>query len=679
MIRMIRRIGTVRWICLCLLGIGVTACSPSSTPNGPTSGTATSSASREGNTSPDSASSAASQTSSHNTPSSPRASGASAGNAVTGTTNDASTTVVNLEGLENQRYRPHLQAEIEHVSPPSEWASEAFSEAASAQLKKLAGWLRAADATTEGLAPLVDASATSEPLLPEMVTVLHDETVNVQRWQGPSAADSGNADQDSASQPKQSLVEALGLLRAQFPSSQAPRWEFKIVEVQWNAETQRATTHLYVEGFSRSDNRASQYNAEWTCDWVVAGSEPPRLQSIRLRALNEVKTHDDNWRFQDVTEQIFAGDSMFDAQLRPGVDYWRRRLDWRFGMDVVGAHGMALGDANGDGLEDLYLCEPGGLPNRLLLQQVDGTVRDVSHDAKVDFLEPTHSALFVDLDNDGDQDLTLASGRYLLFLENDGRAHFQLRKIQESLSVFRSLAAADFNGDRLVDLYACGYFLRDGSKDGVGLGRPMPYHDANNGAPNYLFANQGDWRFADVTKQVGLDENNTRFSYACAWADYDEDGDVDLYVANDFGRNNLYRHDRDAKGQSHFHDVADAAGVEDISAGMSVSWSDYDRDGRFDIYVGNMYSSAGNRVAYQRQYLPGGDDAERALYQRHARGNSLFQNAGDGTFRDVTLDAGVNMARWAWSSNFVDLNNDGWDDMVVANGMVTGQEDPGDL
>lgn len=73
--------------------------------------------------------------------------------------------------------------------------------------------------------------------------------------------------------------------------------------------------------------------------------------------------------------------------------------------------------------------------------------------------------------------------------------------------------------------------------------------------------------------------NNRRFSFASSWEDYDNDGDPDLYVANDYGRNNLYRNDRDEDGNHRFVDVAKEAGVEDISAGMSVSWGDYNLDG----------------------------------------------------------------------------------------------------
>ena len=280
----------------------------------------------------------------------------------------------------------------------------------------------------------------------------------------------------------------------------------------------------------------------------------------------------------------------------------------------------------------------------------------------------------MDLDNDRDQDLILAASRYIVILSNDGNASFTRQLIHTTPSVSRSLSAADYDQDGDVDIYVCGYFARDVDENGTGLGRPMPYHDANNGSDNTLLSNEGAWRFTDVTKDVGLNSNNQRFSYAASWADYDQDGDLDLYVANDFGRNNLYRND-----DGLFRDVASVAGVEDISAGMSVNWNDYNRDGWLDLYIGNMFSSAGNRVTYQRRFGTSDQPAIKALYQRHARGNTLFRNTGDGQFTDDSLAAGVNMGRWAWGCNSVDLNNDGWVDMVVANGMITNQDDDGDL
>ena len=111
---------------------------------------------------------------------------------------------------------------------------------------------------------------------------------------------------------------------------------------------------------------------------------------------------------------------------------------------------------------------------------------------------------------------------------------------------------------------------------------------------------------------------------------------------------------------------------------MGVSWGDYNNDGLMDIYVSNMFSSAGNRVAFQRKFRDDDTAETKSMFQRHARGNSLFENAGDGTFRDVSVEAAVTMGRWAWGSVFTDLNNDGWRDLLVTNGLAT-NEDTGDL
>jgi hypothetical protein len=89
-----------------------------------------------------------------------------------------------------------------------------------------------------------------------------------------------------------------------------------------------------------------------------------------------------------------------------------------------------------------------------------------------------------------------------------------------------------------------------------------------------------------------------------------------------------------------------------------------------DIYVSNMFSSAGNRIAYQRQFRDGANDESLAHFRRHARGNTLFRQADQG-FQDVSVAASVTMGRWAWGAKFCDLNNDGWEDLYVANGFIT--------
>ena len=123
----------------------------------------------------------------------------------------------------------------------------------------------------------------------------------------------------------------------------------------------------------------------------------------------------------------------------------------------------------------------------------------------------------------------------------------------------------------------------------------MPYFDARNGPPNFLLHNEGNATFSDRTAAAGLNVDNDRYSFACAWGDLNSDGTPDLYVANDFGRSNLYRNN----GDGTFAAVSTEAGVEDAGAGMSACWFDFDNDGNQDIYVANMWSAAGQRVSEQ--------------------------------------------------------------------------------
>ena len=122
--------------------------------------------------------------------------------------------------------------------------------------------------------------------------------------------------------------------------------------------------------------------------------------------------------------------------------------------------------------------------------------------------------------------------------------------------------------------------------------------------------------------------------------------------------------------------VTSAHANRDSASGMSVTLADYDRDGDMDIYVSNMFSAAGGRVTFQDQFKPDTPDVKSRL-QHFARGNTLLRNDGE-RFEDVSDDAAVTMGRWAWSSNFVDLNNDGWEDLLVANGFIT-NDDTSDL
>ena len=111
---------------------------------------------------------------------------------------------------------------------------------------------------------------------------------------------------------------------------------------------------------------------------------------------------------------------------------------------------------------------------------------------------------------------------------------------------------------------------------------------------------------------------------------------------------------------------------------MSACWADVNNDEHQDIYVTSMWEAAGQRVSEQPQFHPEASEKIRGLYQRHARGNALYQNQGDGTFKNVGHDAGVEMGRWSWSADFWDFDHDGFQDLYVTNGYIT-SEDKNDL
>jgi Flp pilus assembly protein TadD len=387
--------------------------------------------------------------------------------------------------------------------------------------------------------------------------------------------------------------------------------------------------------------------------------------------------------FRDVTEHLFGDLASFRDQLIPGNPYWRSRLDSACGIDVYGNQGIAVADIDNDGMDEIYVCQPGGLPNRLYKIRPDGTAEDITEHSGLGVLDETTRALFADFSNEGRQDaVVLRSSGPLLFVNRGGgifeeqRDAFHFKTTPQGS--FTGMAAADFDRDGRLDLYLCCYIYFQ-SEDQFQY--PAPYQDARNGPPNFLFRNRSSFhetaervdglivrvpsvRFEDVTAETGMNENNDRFSFAPAWCDFDGDGWPDLYVANDFGRGNLYRN-RGGK----FRDEAAKAGLDGAGPGMSASWFDYNGDGLPDLYVSDMWTAPGQRIIHDPAFQPAARDAE--AFRRHTKGNCLYRNKGDGTFEETSAREGVEMGRWAWSSGGFDWDLDGVPEILIATGMVT--------
>ncbi len=467
--------------------------------------------------------------------------------------------------------------------------------------------------------------------------------------------------------------------------------EFQVTSITNEGETAlpqhlRTSVRYEIVGAGRDFHREQRVGF-WDLVWEAAPGGDFHLRE--WQTLEETQSRSTAPGYIDITSAALGANASYSAQLLHGTDYWRTVLDGACGIDIYGHNGVSAGDIDGDGFDDLYICQPGGLPNRLYRNRGDGTFEDITESSGVGVIENTACALFADINNNGRQDLIVVrSNGPLLFLnEGNGKFHqkpdaFQFANPPQG--TFTGAAVADYDRDGWLDIYFCLYVYYQGTDQ---YKYPTPYYDAQNGPPNFMMRNNRDGTFRDVTSATGLSQNNTRYSFCCAWNDFNRDGWPDLYVVNDFGRKNLYRNN----GDGTFTDIAAEAGVEDIGAGMSVCWFDYDNDGADDLYVANMWTAAGERITMQDEFKKNSPADVRMLYHKHAMGNSLFHSSmvpdnetlkgrnsrPRGAFGDRTNSAGVGIGRWAWSSDSWDFDHDGFPDLYITNGMVSapGRED----
>lgn len=420
----------------------------------------------------------------------------------------------------------------------------------------------------------------------------------------------------------------------------------------------------------RTEVQREERTGSWRTEWFL--DESQAWKAGKWEAGEETVCRANSPVFVDVTSRAFDGVESWRSQLTHGADYWRTVLDGAIGTDVYCNNGVAAGDYDNDGFDDVYICQPAGLPNRLYRNRGDGTFEDVTEKAGVGVLDSTACALFADFENRGRQDLLVVCGTGPLLFRNQGDGTFALKHDAFQFAAppqgsFTHAAIADYDRDGRLDIFFCTYMYY------LGLDQyhyPIPYYDARNGPPNCLFHNEGNGTFVETTERAGLNADNDRYSFACAWGDSNNNGLPDLFIANDFGSSQLYRNN----GNGTFTVVSREAHVESVGAGMSCCWADYDNDGHQDIYVPSMWEAAGQRVSGQKQFHEKAPENIRELYQRHARGNALYRNAGDGTFKNVGHEAGVEMGRWSWCSDFWDFDHDGFQDLYVANGYLSGPE-----
>jgi hypothetical protein len=322
---------------------------------------------------------------------------------------------------------------------------------------------------------------------------------------------------------------------------------------------------------------------------------------------------------------------------------------------AVGA-GVSVADVNGDGWPDLYFTNSRfGFPNALYLNHQDGTFTEIAAEAGVADLNRqgdgvSMGAVWGDYDNDGHEDLLVYRYGFLELFRNRGDLTFE--DVTEAAGLRRWVNSNgaiwfDYDRDGLLDLYVTAYFRSDIDLWHVRTTRIM--HDsfefASNGGRNLLFHNLGG-RFEDVTERMGV--GSTRWTLAAAAADFNDDGWPDLYLANDYGPEEYFVN----QGGTRF--ALTRAGLEtDSKSGMSVALGDVHNRGRLDVFVTNIS---------ERGYLFQDNNLRLNLLAEAGR----FQDIASG----IVADAG-----WAWGAQFGDLNNDGRNDLFVANGFISADRD----
>jgi hypothetical protein len=478
--------------------------------------------------------------------------------------------------------------------------------------------------------------------------------IHAHGWESASAAKSEHDGKISATEFLQSWSEFL----AHFSEIEDAR--FKVKEANFdetakavlNAEqptavvgaTGRARVAFYVIGRDREGKR------EWARGTAIADMRFDRNK---------------HWQFDSFElvglDSLFADKDLFsEVAVSAGTGATLPAFGTPENSGFVW-HGAAAGDFDDDGWIDLFVI--GANRNFLYLNDRQGRFRDVSDETGVKILASGTAPLVFDFDNDGDRDVFISAvGRQILLentLKQNGKLEFNDISLEANVAkdaIGFSAVAGDVNADGFFDVYVTSY-------NRYGQITPDSWFRATNGTPNLLFINQGDGTFREEAAKWGVDDR--RWSYAAEFADVNGDGRIDLYVANDFGEKAMFINKGDR-----FVDEARERGVLDPGNGMGVSFGDYNNDGRLDIHASNMSSTAGNRILSR---LFPNQAAKDNVLKKLAAGNNLFENTGDGKFKDVTAEVGGFSGGWAWGGGFIDFDNDGWEDIYTPNGFISGK------
>ena len=398
----------------------------------------------------------------------------------------------------------------------------------------------------------------------------------------------------------------------------------------------------------------------WKIVWVKGkpGAEP-RIKSIDVLAYEETINYiGGGVMFRDCTRSVLRNDDELRDKLSYGLDAWGKQIPH---LDVSGNCGLAIGDVNGDGLDDVYVCQPHGLANLLLVQNPDGTADNVASKSGVDVYDQSSCALIIDINNDRLQDLVVATDSRLVLYSNSGNGKFQVEYKLKIGHGTESLSAIDYDQDGDLDLYLTKY--RPVSRFDDVFAQPKSRMAAINGGRNVLLRNDEVWQFKDVTAEVGLVQKNSHYTRAAIWSDYDADGDLDLYHVNEYFPDVLFEN-----RNGWFNETAKSEMIENAANNTTVSIGDFDHDGRPDFFVGANAGFDGRRIT-QEYIQTGGNHPVEA--KGFAAPNRVLHSDSAGALKQFELQPPILSSESSFSSVVADFNNDSWEDVAVTNGWLS--------
>ena len=323
--------------------------------------------------------------------------------------------------------------------------------------------------------------------------------------------------------------------------------------------------------------------------------------------------------------------------------------------------GVAIGDLDGDGLPEVFIaCKTA--PNRLYRQVAPFRFEDITATAGVAGPVAANGVgwktgvTMADIDNDGDLDLYVCrfNAPNLLFL-NDGKGRFTEAAAQAGLALVSGSVVGAFED-----------YDRDGQLDLFVVTNVLDSERAPDGEPDYLFRNRGDGTFEEVTLPAGIGRGPGR-GHSATWFDANDDGWADLYIANDFSvPDYLYQNN----GDGTFTDVLATAVAHTTWFSMGSDSADINNDGLADLLVAEMAGTTHYKSKVAMGDMGGVVDYMDTLVTPQYMKNAVFLNSGADRFYEAAKMTGLGSTDWSWSARFEDLDNDGWVDLHVTNGMV---------